>query len=82
MFNLSGEAEAAKQYAKAYATQYQINDLPAAMELYKEIIERHPDSREASFAWTQIGNIVGLVVPKEDLLEAGMNLARSHFELR
>jgi len=71
-------AEAAREYAAAYATHYSERDLAAALNLYERIMATHPKAREAAYSRAQVQNIVETVVPKEELLEALLKLARAH----
>lgn len=80
MRNKTEHTEANRQYAAAYAAHYTEHDLPAAMRLYKQIMASHPSDPEAEYSRVQIQNIVNAVVPKQELLDAQMDLARSHFE--
>ena len=80
MRNKTELAEANRQYAAAYAAHYTEHDLPAAMRLYKQIMASHPSDPEAEYSRVQIQNIVNAVVPKQELLDAQMDLALSHFE--
>ena len=80
MRNKTELTEANRQYATAYAAHYTEHDLPAAMRLYKQIMASHPSDPEAEYSLVQIQNIVNAVVPKQELLDAQMDLALSHFE--
>ncbi len=42
----------------------------------------HPDDPEAGYSRMQIQNIVNTVVPKQELLDAQIELAVSHFRPR
>ena len=72
--------EAGRQYATAYAAHYKGHDLPAALQLYMNVMASHPDAQEAGYSGAQVQNIVNAVVPKQELLNAQMELARAHFE--
>ncbi len=72
--------EANRQYAAAYAAHYTEHDLPSALQLYKQVIASHPSDPEAEYSRVQIQNIVNAVVPKQELLDAQMELAVTHFE--
>ena len=72
--------EANRQYAAAYAAHYTEHDLPAAMRLYKQVMASHASYPEAEYSRVQIQNIVNAVVPKQELLDAQMQLALAHFE--
>ncbi len=80
MRNKTEHTEANRQYAAAYAAHYTEHDLPAAMQLYKQIVASHPSDPEAEYSRVQIQNIVNAVVPKQELFDAQMDLALSHFE--
>lgn len=69
-----------RQYAAAYAAHYTEHDLPAAMQLYKQVMTSHPSHPEAEYSRVQIQNIVNAVVPKQELLDAQMQLAVKHFD--
>ena len=80
MRNKTEHTEANRQYATAYAAHYTEHDLPAAMRLYKQIMASHASDPEAEYSRVQIQNIVNAVVPKQELLDAHMELALHHFE--
>ena len=68
-------AEAARDYAAAYAAHYSERDLAMALQLYQEIMTAHASAREAGYSRTQIQNIVNVVVPEQELLGAQVELA-------
>jgi hypothetical protein len=72
--------EAGRQYAAAYAAHYTGRDLPVALQLYKKVMASHPSSQEAGYSRAQVQNIVNTVVPKQELLDAQIELALAHFE--
>ena len=72
--------EAGQEYAAAYAAHYTGRDLPLALQLYKKLMASHPDAQEADYSRTQVQNIVNAVVPKQELLDAQIELARAHLE--
>ncbi len=72
--------EASRQYAAAYAAHYSERDLPWALRLYQGLVASHPSAVEADYARAQIQNIVNAVVPKQDLLDAQMNLLPAQFQ--
>jgi len=72
--------EASHRYAAAYAAHYVGRDLPLALQLYGKLIESHPNCQEADYSRTQVHNIVSTVIPKQELLDAQMDLARGHFK--
>ena len=63
-----------ERYAVAYKTQYGAKDMQVALDLYKAIIAEHPDTQEAGYSRSQIGNIVKAVVPKQELIDAQLAL--------
>jgi len=69
-----------REYAAAYAAHYKQRDLSMAFQLYMKLMASHPDAREADYARIQIQNIVNCVVPKQELLDAQIELAVVHFE--
>jgi len=68
-----------RQYAAAYAAHYTKHDLPTALQLYRDVMASHPDDPEAGYSRMQIQNIVNTVVPQQELLDAQIELAVSHF---
>jgi hypothetical protein len=72
--------EANRQYAAAYAAHYNDHNLTSAMQLYRNVIASHPTDPEAEYSRVQIQNIVKAVVPKQELLDAQMELALPYFE--
>ena len=72
--------EAGRKYAAAYAAHYSGRDLPAALQLYMKLMASHPGAREATDSRAQIQNIVNAVVPKQELLDAQIELALAHLE--
>lgn len=77
-----GLTESARAYASAYAAHYTERDLAKALQLYKQIMACHASTREAGYSRTQIQNIVHSVVPAQELLDAQVELALAHLELR
>jgi hypothetical protein len=73
-------AEAGQQYAAAYAAHYTTKDLYEALGLYQGVMVAHPDTREAEYSRSQLQNIATSVVPKQDLLDAQVELAFAHLE--
>jgi hypothetical protein len=71
-------SEACQMYAAAHLEQYKNKDLPAALALYQEIIAAHPEEKEAGYSYSQIHNIANEVVPRQQLLDAELELAHSH----
>jgi hypothetical protein len=80
MLNDTELTEAGRQYAAAYAAHYTGRDLPVALQLYKKLLASHPSTQEAGYSQTQVQNIVNAVVPKQELLDAQIELALAHFE--
>ena len=68
-------AEAARDYAAAYAAHYSERDLAMALQLYQEIMTAHASAREAGYSRTQIQNIVNVGGPEQELLGAQVELA-------
>jgi hypothetical protein len=71
--------EAGRQYAAAHAAHYVARDLPLALQLYKAVLASHPSTEEAHYSRAQVQNLVNAVIPKQELLEAQMELAVAHF---
>ena len=69
---------ASQEYAAAYEAHYSGNDFALALERYKKIMASHPTAPEADYARAQVQNIVHAVVPKQQLLDAVMDLALAH----
>lgn len=80
MRNETVPTEASRQYEAAYAAHYTGRDLPVALQLYKKLMASHPTAQEAGYSRTQVQNIVNAVVPKQELLDAQMELVLVHFE--
>ena len=80
MRNDTGPIEAGQQYAAAYAAHYTTKDLHEAFELYWGVMAAHPNTQEAEYSRSQIQNIVNTVVPKQELLDAQVDLALAHLE--
>jgi hypothetical protein len=72
--------EAGQQYATAYDTHYKTKDIHKAFTLYEDIIAAHPDTKEAGYSKSQVQNIVNGVVPKKEIMDSLMKLARIHFD--
>jgi hypothetical protein len=66
---------AGKKYEAAHAAHYTKKNLHEALVLYKGILAAHPDTREAEYSRSQLMNIVNSVVPKQELLDAQVELA-------
>jgi hypothetical protein len=78
MGNDTDPTEAAQQYAAAYAAHYTQGDLPLALQLYQQVMASHPSTPQAGYAAMQVRNIVNAVVPKQELLDAQIELALAH----
>ena len=72
--------EAGRLYAAAYAAHYTGRDLPVALQLYLKVLGSHQSAPEADYSRTQVRNIVSAVVPKQELLDAEIEMALAHFE--
>jgi hypothetical protein len=72
--------EAGRQYAAAYAAHYKGRDLRVGLQLYGKVMASHPGAKEADYSRMQVQNIVNDVVPRQELLDAQMELARVHLE--
>jgi hypothetical protein len=72
--------KAGQQYAAACATHYKTKDLREALKLYKDVMAAHPKTKEAEYSRSQIQNIVNAVVPKEELLDAQVDLVLTQLE--
>jgi len=80
MINNTKLTEAGQQYATAYDAHYTTKDMYKAFKLYGRIIAAHPDTHEAGYSRCQVQNIVNAVVPKQKVMDALVELARTHFE--
>ena len=69
-----------QQYAAAYDAHYKTKDMCKAFKLYGRIIAAHPDTHEAGYSRSQVQNIVNAVIPKQKVMDALVELARTHFE--
>jgi hypothetical protein len=76
----SAPTEAAREYAAACAAHYFERDLAMALQLYKKLIASHASARETRYSRKQVQNIVNAVVPKQELLDAQMELALARLE--
>lgn len=72
--------EPKRQYAAAYAAHYTGRDLLLALQLYKQVVASYPSDPEAEYGRMQIQNIAHAVVPKQELLDAQIELVLAHFE--
>ena len=80
MKNVTASTEAGREYAAAYAAHYKGHDLLMALQLYRKVMASHPGAKEADYSRMQVTNIVNTVVPKQELLDAQMELALAHLE--
>jgi hypothetical protein len=71
--------EVGREYAAAYAEHYTGHHLPEALQLYVKLIASHPGTREAGYSRAQAQNIINAAVPDQELLDAQVALALSHF---
>lgn len=76
------ETGAGREYAAAHAAHYSERNLAAALELYRELMASRPNAPEAGYSRTQIQNIIEVVVPAQELLEAQIGLALTRLERR
>ena len=80
MKNKSSLTEAGEAYAAAYSAHYTAHDLPLALQLYRKLLDSHPDAQEADYSRMQVQNIVNAVVPKQELFNAQIDLVLARFE--
>ena len=80
--NAKKSSDANQMYVEAHQELYKNKDLPAALAIYRKIIAAYPQEREAGYSRGQIRNIVNKVVPRQELLDAGLELALSHLACR
>ncbi len=76
MKNTMPSLDAGQKYAAAYAVHYGQKNLGEALALYVDIRASDPESLQAGYAQSQIQNIARAVVPKQDLLDAQVDLVR------
>ena len=72
--------ESGGQYWAAYASHYKDRDLPRALKLYLKVMASHPFTEEADHSRAQVQNIINTVVPKQELLDAQIELTLAHLE--
>ncbi|MCA9212312.1 MAG: hypothetical protein KDB27_04540 [Planctomycetales bacterium] len=72
--------EASREYATAYAAHYTGRDLPLALQLYIQLLEVHSNTQEADYSRMQIENIVSVVLSKQQLLDAKIEMVLALFE--
>ena len=80
MTNETTTTKAGQDYAAAHAMHYKTKDLQEALGLYEGIMAAHPDTHEATYFRTQIQNIAKSVIPKQELLDAELSMARAHIK--
>ena len=78
MNNEAASTKAEQDYAAAHTAHYKTKDLTVALELYQGVMAAHPDTPEAGYSQSQIQNIAKSVVPKQELLDAEVAMARTH----
>ena len=71
---------AGQDYTKAYGMHYKTKDLQKAFKLYRGIITDYPRTDEAGYSLSQVQNIVNVVVPKQEVMDALVALTLAHFE--
>ena len=71
---------AGQDYEKAYGMHYKTKDLPKAFKLYRGIIADYPDTNEARYSLSQVQNIVNVMVPKQEVMDALVALTLAHFD--
>ena len=72
--------DAVGSYATAYAAHYAYHDLPLALRQYQNILSTYPNAPEADYSRMQIQNIVNTLIPKQELMDAQIELVRIQFE--
>lgn len=80
MKNRNSVAVAEQDYTKAHDMHYKTKDLPKAFKLYRGIIADYPETKEAGYSLSQVQNIVNVVVPKQEVMDAIVALTLAHFE--
>jgi hypothetical protein len=80
MINDNKQTEAGQHYAAAYEIHYGAENFREAFKLYREILTRFPDTREAGYALSQITHIVNATVSKEERINSQLSLADAAFE--
>jgi hypothetical protein len=71
--------EVGRLYVATYTMHHTTKNLRKAFELYKNIITKHPSTKETAYAKCQIQNIVNTVVPDDERLSIQMDLAAAQF---
>jgi hypothetical protein len=70
----------ARDHAAAYSAHSVDRDLVAALRLHQQVIAAHAIAPEGGYSRTPVKNIVGAVVPTQELLEAHVKHALSRIE--
>lgn len=78
--NSDGDATPAGQYTEAYSAHYTERNPRRALQLYKQLMAFHPHSPEAAYSRAQVVNIVNSVVPRQELLDAQIDMALALME--
>ena len=77
MVEQTASPDAAGQYTEAYAAHYTERDIRRALQIYKQLMAFHPHAPEAAYSRAQVVNIVNTVVPRQELLDAQIDMALS-----
>ncbi len=80
MRNENELTDAGQEYAVAYAAHYTRHDLPLALQLCRKLFASHPNAQEADYSRMQVQNIVNAVIPRQQLLDAQIELVLAHFK--
>ena len=80
MTNETTTTKAGQDYLAAHSAHYKDKNLQVALGFYEDIMKEHPDTHEAEYSRTQIQNIAKSVVPKQELLNAEITMARAHIK--
>lgn len=75
MVKQTESADAARQYADAYAAHYTERNISRALQLYKQLMAFHQHAPEAAYSRAQVVNIVNAVVPRHELLDVQIDMA-------
>ena len=67
-----------RDYFTAHEAHYGSENLGEALDLYLSLMKTHPETAEAGYCRSQIQNIVKALVPKHEILDAEVALARAH----
>lgn len=80
MGNVTNSIESNREYVVAHAAHYAERDIPRALQLYSTLMHSYPNAKESEYAHTQIQNIANAIVPKQELLDAQLELVLTHLE--